>query len=127
MTKTIVCKTEEELAKALIEHRELAFRDSRLLIDRDGRFMVIDHLNVCFKADFKYWITKELTINTKWYDNIPKEKVLCWCSNTNSKPDRTSVPDLIDAYDKNAEFPFIGHADSWRYAIPVTKDGVWEG
>lgn len=125
--KTIVAKTEEELAKALIEHRELHAKHNVLTISPNGKFILKKDRRSTSSLLFPEWLSVELTIKPKWYENIPGHGILCWVSNvegrTNQKDGCVDVIQLLPSIHGR----FVGRDQCWKYATPVTKDEVWEG
>jgi hypothetical protein len=59
-------------------------------------------------------------IKPKWYNNIPKEGVICWVSDMTEEPSRdSSAVDVIYEYrGDEGMYKFKGE-DNWAYAVPV--------
>lgn len=74
----------------------------------------------CFN-NYKWRIKPE---PPKWYDNIPKQGVLCWVSNTVEYPNRAnSSLTIIKALDINGDYvDYLSHF--WSDAIPLTNEEI---
>jgi len=66
----------------------------------------------------------------EWYENIPKQGVLCWVSdyneNLNKQNIRNILAEIID-YDSDKEHKYLDFRGSrWKYAVPLTNEEIEE-
>ena len=88
-----------------------------------GEFLATDKSYWCFK-DPEDWSVASLQTKPepKWYDNIPKQGILCWV-----KDEEEDVAELvtISSYRPNAPaFKFEGIECYWKHATPATLEEI---
>ncbi len=78
-----------------------------------------------------YWDNfKDMEIENLWFNNIPKQGVICRVSDIqggiNDEQETGSI-DTITSYTSGASLPFQSNWFKWRYAEPVKPEECYQG
>ena len=91
---------------------------------------LIETIRLIYKTGYDDGQTDMLTEQlkqpeSKWYDNIPKHGVLCWCE---EYKDDIKYKRLIERIDEYTEGRFLSHTTGFLYktVIPLTNEEIEE-
>lgn len=78
-----------------------------------------EHVDFPIYKDIRKYIEPE---KKKWYEEIPKQGILCWAYHYNEK--HLAVVIIVTKYIKENNLSFISNNGNYPYAIPLTQEEV---
>lgn len=124
-----------EEAKKRLENGEVFYLNEYILYYQDS-YMLKGESPYRFKHKLlgnvaitgAWYSFEDWQVESKWYDNIPEQGILCFVSDTKdlsfSEFGKGTLFDIIMSY-HSLENYFSGKiSDSWQYARPVTEDEI---
>jgi len=107
----------------LIPEDRVVFLENDMLYSTTGDRKTKYHLNL-----YNMYVPAIIT-TPEWYDNIPKQGILCWVHNYNK--DRKDSISLIKEYDSTRENKFVNFRSEVRitafgFATPLTEEELLE-
>jgi hypothetical protein len=113
--------TRQEVFQALADGKTIELKNPRW-----AGYRPLDHTNYLpLKSDsFNNFDWRIKPKPPKWYENIPKQGVLCWVSSTVEYPNRAnSSLTIIKALDINGNYAdYLNH--TWFDAEPLTNEEI---
>jgi len=126
-------QTEQDLLQYLMQGYILTCSNGK-------RYITFEHGNIVFVSNnesVKIWITIQdlyqlykdgwkLFLNCdKWWRNIPEDGIWCWVSNID-KNRRDNIQKVFGCLEISDYYSFKTNFDSFKYAIPLTKENFNE-
>lgn len=122
--KEVKFTSQQDVMKYLVEGGKITGVDkiTDIVYFENGEIRSEEHRVYTVGMDYKAWKPYSKPKPKPWREDIPEQGVLCWVSDYSET--RQSVIRLVIQYIENVTFPYRSTDSGFKYAIPVTLEGI---